>query len=152
MQKQTVELHDRIDQMLTEARVVLPGAQAMLGFQLIVTLVPAFEQLPDTTRNVHFLSLAMVTLSIAILLAPAAIHRLGYDGEDDDRFYRQGSALVTAALAPLALGIAGDIYVAMWKLSGNTELPAIAGSGMLIVLLTLWYFWPLIVRARQSGP
>lgn len=29
-------LHEKIDQMLTEARVILPGAQALLGFQLAV--------------------------------------------------------------------------------------------------------------------
>jgi hypothetical protein len=31
-------LATRIEQMLTEARVVLPGAQAMLGFQLAIVL------------------------------------------------------------------------------------------------------------------
>ena len=32
--RETAPLHARIEQMLTEARVILPGAQALLGFQL----------------------------------------------------------------------------------------------------------------------
>src|SRR6266850_643450 len=35
------DLHTKIDQMLTEARVILPGVQAMLGFQLIVLMTEA---------------------------------------------------------------------------------------------------------------
>src|SRR3954447_11430266 len=38
-------LHNRIEQMLTEARVILPGAQALLGFQLIIVLSSVFEKL-----------------------------------------------------------------------------------------------------------
>lgn len=38
-------LETKIEQMLTEARVVLPGAQALLGFQLVITFSEAFEKL-----------------------------------------------------------------------------------------------------------
>src|SRR4029453_2647559 len=51
--KTRTPLHTKIDQMLTEARVILPGAQALLGFQLIVTLTPPFEQLPPSSRLLH---------------------------------------------------------------------------------------------------
>jgi hypothetical protein len=36
MADQPVPLLKKIDQLLTEARVILPGAQALLGFQLVV--------------------------------------------------------------------------------------------------------------------
>ena len=39
-------LHAKIEQLLTEARVVLPGAQALFGFQLAIVLTRAFERLP----------------------------------------------------------------------------------------------------------
>ena len=47
------ELHEKIDQMLTEARVILPGAQALLGFQFIVTMTKAFHDLPSPIQNTH---------------------------------------------------------------------------------------------------
>jgi hypothetical protein len=46
-------LHAKIEQMLTEARVVLPGAQALFGFQLAIVLTQSFEQLPSASRIVH---------------------------------------------------------------------------------------------------
>ena len=47
---ETAPLHTRIEQMLTEARVILPGAQALLGFQLAIVLTDTFEKLPSLPR------------------------------------------------------------------------------------------------------
>src|SRR5207248_9848517 len=75
-------LHVKIEQMLTEARVVLPGAQALFGFQLAIVLTQAFENLPDRSRLVHAISIGLVALAIMLLMAPAAYHRIVYGGED----------------------------------------------------------------------
>ena len=42
---------------LTEARVILPGAQALLGFQLSVVLTQAFEKLPVSSQIAHGMAL-----------------------------------------------------------------------------------------------
>ena len=44
-------LETQVEQLLTEARVIIPGAQALLGFQLTVTLTRAFQQLPADARQ-----------------------------------------------------------------------------------------------------
>jgi hypothetical protein len=36
----------KIEQMLTEARVILPGAQALFGFQLAIVFTRSFADLP----------------------------------------------------------------------------------------------------------
>ena len=56
--------------------------------------------------------------------------------------HRVGSILVTAATVPLALGMAGDIYVVIGKIIGPTTglLAAVLG---LVVLAGLWYGFPL---------
>src|SRR4051812_29433464 len=46
-------LSTKVDQLLTEARVVIPGAQALLGFQFAVTHTRAFEQLPAFVKLAH---------------------------------------------------------------------------------------------------
>src|ERR1700704_4608360 len=46
-------LETQIDQLLTEARIIIPGAQALLGFQLTVTLTRAFQQLPADAKLLH---------------------------------------------------------------------------------------------------
>ncbi|MBS0419440.1 MAG: hypothetical protein JSR66_17145 [Proteobacteria bacterium] len=144
-----VDLHTKIDQMLTEARVVLPGVQAMLGFQLIVVMTEAFQRLPSTYRDLHLVGLALTILCVALLLAPAAIHRLGFSGEDDACFHAIGSRFVSSALTPLALAMAFEVTIAAWKLSENATAAFAAGSSALMVLLGAWYAIPLIAK-RQA--
>src|SRR5690349_1501529 len=46
-------LADRVQQALTEIRVVLPGAQALLGFSFGAILMENFEHLPRTSQLTH---------------------------------------------------------------------------------------------------
>ena len=145
-------LHVKIEQMLTEARVVLPGAQALFGFQLAIVLTQSFETLPGSSRIVHALSLGLVALAVMLLMAPAAYHRIVYAGEDCDDMHWVGSVLVTSATVPLALGMAGDIYVVIGKIIGPTAGLFAAALG-LVVLAGLWYGYPLAaVWTRRPEP
>jgi hypothetical protein len=145
------ELPKRIDHMLTEARVVLPGGQALLGFQLAIVLTEAFEKLPDTSKLVHGVSLALVGLAIVLLIAPSAYHRIVYRGEDTEDFHRFGSVVITAAMAPLGFGIAGDVYVVMQRISGSAPIGLATGAAALAAFVVLWFLWPLIARRRRSA-
>lgn len=143
-------LSTKIEQMLTEARVVLPGVQALLGFQLTVTLTSSFEQLSAGSRLLHVAALCCVALSAVLLMTPAAVHRITFWGEDTPSFFHLGSWFVTAAPIPLALGIAGDLYVAISKASESSVLAAVSGVMALAVLAGLWYALPLTLRARRN--
>jgi hypothetical protein len=145
-------LHVKIDYLLTEARVILPGAQALLGFEFIVTLTQAFAGLPREVRIVHFAALVCVMITVVVLVAPASIHRLAFGGEESQRFLRLGSRLVTLALLPLALGISLDMYVATWKLVAIESIAAIAAAVTFLVLATLWYAIPLLYRRQARTP
>lgn len=140
----------KIDQMLTEARVVLPGAQALLGFQLAVTFTRAFEQLTTVPRLVHIGALICIAVTTILLMTPAALHRIAFGGEDSPAFFRMGSGFVIAAPAPLALGIAGDLYVATFKASESSGLGVAIALFAFVALVSLWYVAPLILRTRRA--
>jgi len=135
--------------MLTEARVILPGAQALLGFQLTVTLMHAFEQLPPSSRLIHVAALISVAFAIILLMTPAALHRISFYGEDTERFLQIGSWFVVAAPAPLAIGIAADLYVATSKASDSAFLGTILAVSISVILAVLWYGLPLYLRKHQ---
>jgi hypothetical protein len=63
-EKQTL-LKTKIEQLLTEARVIIPGAQALLGFQFVVVFVRSFAELPGW---VHAVALAAIALSVVLLM------------------------------------------------------------------------------------
>jgi hypothetical protein len=144
-------LSAKIDQMLTEARVILPGAQALLGFQLTVTLTRAFEQLPASSRFLHIGALCCVALVVILLMTPAALHRIAFEGEDTQTFFRLGSWFVIIAPVPLALGIAGDLYVASSKAVESVYLGAIFAGTTFAILAVLWYGLPLYLRTHGTG-
>jgi len=143
-------LHARIDQMLTEARVILPGAQALLGFQLTVTLMHAFERLPPSSRLLHVAGLISVAIAVILLMTPAALHRIAFYGEDTERFLQLGSWFVIAAPVPLAIGIAADLYVATLKASNSAALGTILAVSISVILAVLWYGLPLYLRRHRA--
>jgi hypothetical protein len=145
-----MDLHEKINQMLTEARVILPGAQALLGFQFAVTMTRAFAELPQMDRQIHFIALVAIAVAVMLLLTPATVHRLTFGGKDVARFHDIGSGFVTAALAPLGLGITADVYVATAKMLDSHFMAAIAAITSLIFLALFWYAIPLLLRARHG--
>jgi hypothetical protein len=144
-------LTTQVDQLLTEARVIIPGAQALLGFQFAVTMTRAFEQLPPSAKLAHTTALLCVTLAVVLLMTPASLHRLSFRGEDTPAFVTIGSVFVIAAPAPLTVGIALDTYVASRR-SLDSDFGAIfAATLTTLVLVGLWYIYPLCQRGKQ-GP
>lgn len=141
----------KIDQMLTEARVILPGAQALLGFQLTVTLTRAFEQLPERVQLLHAAALCCVGFAVILLMTPAALHRISFAGEDTPDFLRLGSGFVIAAPLFLAVGIAGDLFVATYKAIVSQALSLAVASASMILLVLFWFVIPLYIRRLRGG-
>jgi hypothetical protein len=150
-ERQRTPLHTKIDQMLTEARVILPGVQALLGFQLAIVLTKAFEQLPTTLKLTHGAALLSIVVAIVLLMTPAAYHRIVYGGEDADEFHRLGSRFLTISTIPLALGLALDIWVVATKISGSEKLAALAAVVAFAFLIGLWHGLPVIARRRRRA-
>jgi hypothetical protein len=136
-------LEDRIDRVLTELRVVLPGAQTLLGFQLAIMLLDTFDKLPASSKDIHLASLALVTLTIVLLMTPAAYHRIVERGEDTEGFCRFAGHVLLVAVVPLALGISGDLFLVTNRVMHDAHLAAVFASGMLLVFYGLWFVFPL---------
>jgi hypothetical protein len=144
--EEATPLSAKVEQMLTEARVIIPGAQALLGFQLTVTLTRAFESLPYESKLAHALALCC----IALLMATAAVHRISFAGEDSPRFLAIGSWFIIAGPFPLAVGVALDTYVATARaLESAMAAPWIAGLTAMLLML-MWYAYPLLLRRRRA--
>jgi hypothetical protein len=142
-------LHQRINQMLTEARVILPGAQALLGFQLAIVMTRPFAELPGASKLVHAASLGAIAVAVILLMAPAAYHRIVFAGEDTEEMHRTGSRFVAAATVPLALGLAGDVYVVLAKTAESPAVGLAAAAAVLVLLVGLWHVLPLVARQRR---
>jgi hypothetical protein len=142
-------LHAKVEQMLTEARILIPGAQALLGFQMLVMLTTGFDKLPASSKLLHTAALCCIALAVILLMAPAAFHRIAYGGEDSEQFHQLGTRLVVAAAMPLAAGITLDLYVAVTKAVDSTAIGTGVAAFAAVILMGLWYVQPLALRLKR---
>jgi len=138
-------LEDQEQSIHEEARMVLPGVQALFGFQLVAVFNQRFTALDSTDRALYFLSLLLVTGAIGLLMAPAAMHRLSQRKCVSDYLVDVSSKLIAASLPPLALAIALDAYLVA-RLAfdgGDRTICAVVAGIVLSALLMLWFIFPL---------
>ena len=64
---------EKINYVLTEARVVLPGAQALLGFQLAIVLTSAFAELSHMSKTIHLMALLSIAFSTILFDDPGCL-------------------------------------------------------------------------------
>jgi hypothetical protein len=133
-------------QAVDEARMVLPGIQALFGFQLIAGFNQGFRNLPPASQNLHYAALILTTLAIAVIMTPAAYHRIVEQGGVSRFFVRLISWLVTLAMVPLMIALCLEVYVAgALILSSQTFSIAIAAV-LLVIFAALWFGFPFALR------
>jgi Family of unknown function (DUF6328) len=145
---QETELRDKVEQVLTESRVVLPGVQALMGFQLATMLIEGFDKLPASSKYVHLISLGLMGLTMILLMTPAAYHRIVEHGEDTEHFHEIASWLLLASMVPLPLGICGDLYVVIRKVTGSIPLAVVSAFVALLLFYGLWFGFTLYCKTK----
>ena len=147
-ERQELSLNDAASHVLEECRTVVPGMQALFGFQLIVVFTNSFkEELSPTERVLHLVAILLVTIAIALVIAPAALHRQMEPMAVSRRFIAISSRLLMASMAPLAAGICLDVYIVARVILGTSVGAAIIAALLLGVFIVFWLVVPR--RARQ---
>ncbi len=72
LESETLTLKDQVEEGLQEIRVVLPGTQALLGFQFATFFTATFENLTYYLKYIHLASLGFITASIIVLMSAVA--------------------------------------------------------------------------------
>ena len=69
--------------------MVLPGIQALFGFQLIVVFSASFgERLSGGEQQLHLAATFLIAVAVALIMAPAAYHRQSGPREVTETFVR----------------------------------------------------------------
>jgi hypothetical protein len=146
----TESLKEEADTVEGEARMVLPGIQALFGFQMIAIFNERFDRLGQLERNTHVGSLLLVTLAIALIMAPAAYRRLAGKGRVSRRLIRLASAFLCWAMVSLAAGIGSELWLVTWMATGDKWTSAAVGIGLCAIFTWLWFLFPLQNRDRAE--
>jgi len=142
-------LEEASTQVDDEARMLLPGVQAFMGFQLIAVFNQRFQEFSPGEQLMHFASFLLLALTMALLMAPAAYHRQAERCMVTERFVKMSSALLTIAMVPFIAGIALDTYLLGKLILKDTIQAVLAAGGMVIVFACLWFVLPAAAGPRR---
>ena len=130
-------------ELLNELRVALPGVQFLFAFLLIVPFQQTISRVTDFQRGVYFVALASAAVATALLIAPAAQHRVLFRQHDKEKLLRRGSRSAFAGLVVLAVAIVAVLLLVVDVLFSQTL--AWVTAGVLAALLAWWWvivpFW-----------
>ncbi|CUI05922.1 DUF6328 family protein [Massilia antarctica] len=107
-------LHEEMRNIVEEARVILPGVQALFGFQTIAVFNARFAGLPSYATLCHLVGLGMVIIAVALVMTPAVYYRVAGPANVSHRMVARSSWLLRCALAPLACGLALDMFTVIF--------------------------------------
>jgi uncharacterized membrane-anchored protein len=150
MQTHRESLEEEATHTTDEARMVLPGVQAVLGFQLIAVFNQRFTQFTASEQVLHLAAFLMVALAMGLIMAPAAYHRQVERGKVTRRFVDLSSRLLTLAMIPLIAGICVDAYLISRLILDERTMPAIIAGIVAVVLGGLWYGLPAFCRRLKD--
>ncbi len=144
--REELPLSKAVEYLLEECRMVLPGIQALFGFQLIAVFNMGFDaKLSPSDRHLHLLAIALVAIAVAIIMTPAALHRQRGPYYVSDTFVRVSNRLLLWSMAPLALGITVDFYLICKIIVGGAMVVVLAAA-LFLLFIGLWFVLP---RARR---
>ena len=91
-----------------------------------------------------------MTLSIAIIMTPAAYHRMVELGSVSMFFIRLISALIAVAMVPLMIALCLDLYV-IGRIILSAQSSAAVAAALFLIFAALWFAFPFVMRIRRAG-
>jgi hypothetical protein len=141
------QLSDAIDNVFSEARMLVLGGQVLLGFSYRICFEKKFEQISRSAQLAEIAGLAIMTAALGWLIWPAAFHQIAVKGRMTAGLHAFTSKVLDWALLPIALGLA----LTQYTVASALDLPfapaigAVAGT----FALGIWYSWSLAGRQKD---
>jgi hypothetical protein len=134
---------------LDETRILILGAQILLGFQFRAVFSDSFQDLPTTLRGLYGLALLPMIWVVALLIMPGPYHRIVENGEDTGSFHNLVTTIANLALLPFAIALGLDVVVTFGHLFGEVS-GVVVGTAAATAAIGVWYVFPLVKRHHRE--
>ena len=136
-------------ELLNELRVALPGVQFLFAFLLIVPFQQVARDISEFQRDVYFVALLSAAVATALLIAPAAQHRVLFRQKEKEELLHRSNRSALAGLVVLALAISSALLLVVDVLFSLTQ--AWVSAGVVAALLLWWWILvPFWQRSRND--
>ena len=129
-------------------RVAQTGVQILFAFLLALAFQARFADITDFQRGVYVVTLMLCAGATALLIAPAAFHRVIYRRRLKQHLVRVANRLALSGLVLLLLSMVSAVLLIIDVVLGLA--PAIVLAAAVLAWFTMWWFvLPLRTRVRQ---
>ncbi|HXF17789.1 MAG TPA: DUF6328 family protein [Burkholderiales bacterium] len=136
--------------LLEECRTILPGIQALFGFQLIAIFNDGFDtKLSSSEQDLHLAAISLVAVAVVLIMAPAAYHRQTGPMKVNARFITVASRAALLAMIALMLGLTLDFYVVAQVVLGERKWSLLLAALLCGLIVTVWFMLPRTRALRR---
>jgi hypothetical protein len=140
---EATKLSTAVTEILNEARTVVPGMQAFIGFQLVAVFNASFwERLTDIERGIHVVAILLNIVAMVLLITPPLYHRQRESGYDSAGLVKLASKLLTLSTYPLIAAVALDLYLIGRLVGGSLAAGLATATVVLLPAVLLWHVMP----------
>lgn len=135
-----------LSDLLEELRVLLPGTTTLTAFLIILPFNSDFAEVREGQKIVYLITFLCSVLTLILLTAPAAHHRLQRPLRDREGFKNTATRLMILGLIPLSVTVtlAAELVVAA---TVSTEwVPWLIAGIVGTLILALWWLMPRLTR------
>jgi hypothetical protein len=138
-----------LSDMLSELRILLPGAQMLTAFLIVLPFNGGARQIIQAERPVFLATFFFALSSLVLLSAPAIQHRLMRPLVNRSRFKRAATRQIVAGSFALALAFILGTNLVMSEVFG--PLPGVLASAATGLLIAgLWWLLPLYLKRKHD--
>src|SRR5258707_14012665 len=112
-------LQDKVQNVLDEARMLVLGAQVLLGFQYRCAFEPGFRGLRIMSQRLIAAVLLALVVVLALLMSPGAYHQVVEGGEDTRQVHGFATTALDLALFPFAAALGANVFIVTEKAAGE---------------------------------
>jgi hypothetical protein len=150
-QLEELALGDAVTALLEECRMLLPGLEALFGFQLIAVFSSGFDaKLSTGEQDMHLAAIACVALAAALVIGPAAYHRQTAPRNASRGFITVASWLLLLAMIPFMIGIGLDFYLIARVILQDVTLSVLLALLLVAVFAGIWFVLPRVPALQDK--
>jgi hypothetical protein len=136
-------------EILQEVRVAQTGVQILFAFLLTLAFSAGFRTVTPFQRDIYVMTLMLCVAATALLIAPAAFHRVVYRRRLKRHLVQVASRLALAGLVLLLLAVISALLLTLDVVTGMGPALFLVG-GALAWFLTWWFVLPLWSRISHQ--
>jgi Family of unknown function (DUF6328) len=137
-------------EILQEVRVAQTGVQILFAFLLTLAFTSRFTAITQFQKYVYVLTLMLSAAAAALLIAPAAFHRVVYRRRLKQHLVHAASQLALAGLVLLLLAMVSALLLILDVVTGLGPAIVLA-AGAMSWFIAWWFVLPAWKRLRHQG-